>query len=195
MSSPDSFNLDPRSLRGIAHPLRVRILTALREDGPATATRLAEQLGESTGSTSYHLRQLATYGFVVEDAGRGVGRERWWRAAHRRTSLDGAANRAAPQESAAYLRAVAAVYAGRVDRWLTESPGHPEPWRGPGTLSDWRLRLTVDEAQALEDELVAVLDRYRDDQPDAPAPDDAERVVVQLQVLPFPPAAGAGNDA
>src|SRR5215212_5276227 len=80
--------LDARSLRGIAHPVRVRILTSLREDGPATATGLAGRLGESTGSTSYHLRQLAEYGFVAEDTGRGVGRELWWRAVHRATYSD-----------------------------------------------------------------------------------------------------------
>ena len=51
--------LDPRTLRGLAHLMRVRILTSLREGGPATATGLAARLGESTGSTSYHLRQLA----------------------------------------------------------------------------------------------------------------------------------------
>ncbi|WP_212822877.1 winged helix-turn-helix domain-containing protein [Polymorphospora rubra] len=181
----DRLVLDGRSLRGIAHPLRVRILSALREDGPATATRLAELLGESTGSTSYHLRQLATYGFVVEDTERGVGRERWWRAAHRFTSFDGEANRDMPEESAAYLRAVAALYAGRVERWLDESADRTGPWRDTGTISDWRLQLTAEETRALGEELTAVLDRYREARPDAPASDGTERVVVQVQLMPF----------
>ncbi len=59
--------LDARSLRGLAHPLRMRLLDALRVHGPATASGLAERLGESSGATSYHLRQLAEHGFV-EDA-------------------------------------------------------------------------------------------------------------------------------
>ncbi|CAM5570139.1 hypothetical protein SANTM175S_04154 [Streptomyces antimycoticus] len=84
--APDDVRvLDPRTLRGLAHPLRMRLLTALREYGPATASQLADRLGESSGATSYHLRQLATYGFVEDDPERGKGRERWWKAAHRGT--------------------------------------------------------------------------------------------------------------
>jgi len=80
--------LDPRSLRGLAHPLRMRLLSTLRHDGPATASQLAEKLGESSGATSYHLRQLAAHGFVEDDPERGKGRERWWRAAKEGTRFD-----------------------------------------------------------------------------------------------------------
>ncbi|MGW1769551.1 ArsR/SmtB family transcription factor, partial [Streptomyces sp. NPDC002073] len=80
--------LDARTLRGLAHPLRIRLLGALRHDGPATASRLAERLGESSGATSYHLRQLASYGFVEDAPEHGKGRERWWRAAHDGTRFD-----------------------------------------------------------------------------------------------------------
>ena len=64
---PNIHRVDARTLRGLAHPLRLRLLNTLREFGPATASGLADRLGESSGATSYHLRQLATYGFV-EDA-------------------------------------------------------------------------------------------------------------------------------
>jgi DNA-binding transcriptional ArsR family regulator len=70
--------LDVESLKGLAHPLRVQIFDALSVHGPATASGLAERLGESSGATSYHLRQLARHGFVREIDGRGSGRERWW---------------------------------------------------------------------------------------------------------------------
>jgi DNA-binding transcriptional ArsR family regulator len=184
--SGDKIDLSATSLRGIAHPLRVRMLGVLREHGPATATLLAERLGQSTGATSYHLRQLAAYGFVEEDPERGTGRERWWRAAHRTTSLDMDAVRAAPAEAEAYMRSVAAVYAERVDRWLGESAAQPEQWRQVGTLSDTSLRLTPAEAQELHAELFALLGRYRraHDAPDQ-APPDAETVSVQWQILPF----------
>src|SRR5205085_2756191 len=46
---------DPGALRALAHPLRIRLLGLLREDGPGTATTLARVVGESTGDTSYHL--------------------------------------------------------------------------------------------------------------------------------------------
>src|SRR5690348_3555258 len=116
----DRTSLSAHNLRGIAHPLRVRLLNLLREDGPSTATRLAERTGQSSGATSYHLRQLAQYGFVEEDPTRDGGRERWWRATTQTTSLDAATYREAPAETEAYLRAVAAEYADRVDRWLNQ---------------------------------------------------------------------------
>jgi DNA-binding transcriptional ArsR family regulator len=71
---------DPATLKALAHPLRRRILRQLNRDGPATSTTLARALGENTGATSYHLRQLAQHGFVEDVPDRGQGRERWWRA-------------------------------------------------------------------------------------------------------------------
>ncbi|MFF5333613.1 helix-turn-helix domain-containing protein [Streptomyces sp. NPDC013181] len=71
--------LDARSLRGLAHPLRMSILEALALDGPATATGLSGRLGENTGTVSWHLRHLAQHGFIEEETGRGTKRERWWR--------------------------------------------------------------------------------------------------------------------
>jgi DNA-binding transcriptional ArsR family regulator len=174
--------LDATSLRGLAHPLRVRILGQLRETGPATATALAERLGQSTGATSYHLRQLATYGFVVEDPERNVGRERWWRAAHSRTILD---IDALDPEAEGYMRAVAAQYNDRVDRWVADLAALPPVWLESLTLSDFRLRLTPAEAAALKKDLFAVLSRYRLDGASG-APDGAEKVVAQLQLMPFP---------
>jgi DNA-binding transcriptional ArsR family regulator len=182
--------LDPTTLRGLAHPLRVRILGLLREHGPQTATTLAERLGQSTGATSYHLRQLAAYGFVVDDPSRNVGRERWWKAAHRRTSLDEESG-VEPAEAEGYLRAVAAQYAERVDRFLGDFAGLPAEWHRAWTLSDWRLRLTADEGRRLHEELFALLARYRgddapgDDAPGDDAPGDGEKVVVQVALMPF----------
>jgi DNA-binding transcriptional ArsR family regulator len=184
----NQIRLDPTTLRGLAHPLRVRILGLLREYGPQTATTLAERLGQSTGATSYHLRQLAAYGFVVDDPSRNVGRERWWRAAHWRTSLDEESG-VDPADAEGYLRAVAAQYHERVDRFLGELAGLPSGWHENWTLSDWRLRLTSQEARRLHEEIFALLGRYRRDaapdeeQPDGPP--DTEKVVVQVALLPF----------
>ncbi|MEV0378369.1 helix-turn-helix domain-containing protein [Nonomuraea sp. NPDC050643] len=79
---------DPRVLKAVAHPLRVRLLGLLRSDGPATASELGRRLGESSGSTSYHLRELFKYGFVEEDPEQRDGRERRWRSRRRYTSWD-----------------------------------------------------------------------------------------------------------
>lgn len=70
--------LDGDALKGLAHPLRVQIFDLLAIHGPHTASGVAERVGESSGVTSYHLRQLAKHGLVREVEGRGTARERWW---------------------------------------------------------------------------------------------------------------------
>src|SRR5262245_48344790 len=81
-------NVDARSLRAIAHPLRVRIMELLWLDGPATATGLGGRLAESSGTVSWHLRNLAEHGFIEEDTERGTKRERWWRLKHRSMTVE-----------------------------------------------------------------------------------------------------------
>ena len=184
--------LDSRSLRGLAHPLRVRLLGLLRSQGPSTATRLAERLGLSSGATSYHLRQLATYGFVREDEGRGQPRERWWAAVHRSTylttsSVDASAE--ARDDAQTYLRAVGRTYAEQVEAHIDELPVLDQAWQDVSDLSDFPLRLTPAQAGALREELVAVISRYPASDADGAAPDgtdDAREVAVQLQLFRRP---------
>jgi DNA-binding transcriptional ArsR family regulator len=64
------------SLKALARPLPVQILDVLSTYGAQTASGLAERLGESSGATSYHLRQLERHAFVREVEGRGTARER-----------------------------------------------------------------------------------------------------------------------
>jgi predicted ArsR family transcriptional regulator len=183
------IRLDARNLRGIAHPVRVRMLTMLRDDGPATATGLARRLGLNTGATSYHLRQLAAHGFVVEDAGRGTARERWWRAAHQSTLLD-RADLAGDEEGLgwAYLRSVAELYADGMLRAVDELPTLPEAWRAAGAFSDYPLQLTPEELLSLVAEVTAVIRRYQsagtDDAPAGSAP-----VTFQFQAFRRPGSA------
>ncbi len=75
---PDLHTPDLDGLKALAHPLRVQIIEALSTYGPHTASGLAARLGESSGATSYHLRQLEKHEYVREVADRGTGRERWW---------------------------------------------------------------------------------------------------------------------
>src|ERR1043165_7983551 len=70
---------DPKAIRALAHPLRLDLLQVLGSSGPATAAQCGRILKASQASCSFHLRQLAKYGFV-EDAGPGEDmRERRWR--------------------------------------------------------------------------------------------------------------------
>ena len=69
---------DPRTMRAVAHPVRIALLEVLTAEGPLTATQAGELIGESPTTCSFHLRQLAKYGFI-EEAGAGPGRQRPWR--------------------------------------------------------------------------------------------------------------------
>jgi DNA-binding transcriptional ArsR family regulator len=71
---------DIDALKALAHPLRQQALTRLQRHGPATSADLAVEFGADRGATSYHLRQLARYGFIEEDTQRSSGRRRYWRA-------------------------------------------------------------------------------------------------------------------
>ena len=179
--------LDAHNLRGLVHPLRARMLTILRESGPATATMLADRLGESSAATSYHLRQLATYGFVVDDERPSSGRQRWWRSAHRSTYFDttGDASDEAHLLGMEYLRGVVRGAATRMEAWVDAMPGLPREWRDAGNISDYRMQLTPEQAVALIEQLdrIGVAGRADDTVPAEPG---ARRVNFQFQVLPDP---------
>jgi DNA-binding transcriptional ArsR family regulator len=176
---------DPEALRALAHPLRGRLLAALRIDGPATASMLARRYGESSGATSYHLRMLARYGFVEDDPDHAAGRERWWRAAHELTDWSPAAFLdAEPGEAEAarqFMRRVVADYARWQARWIDELAGWSPEWQDASELSDIAMRLTPSQLKALREELLATVFRYRDAGPEG---DEAERVVVLVQAFP-----------
>jgi DNA-binding transcriptional ArsR family regulator len=178
---------DPRKLRGLAHPLRLRILGLLRSGGPSTATRLAAELGESSGSTSYHLRQLAAYGFVVpEEEREGQGKERWWRSAARYTDIPRAEAREGNEGAEGFLRALAADFYRETEEFLDALHSLTAEWDEGWTLSDRFLRLTPEEAHRLRLDLRDLIGRFRRNTPegDPDAPESARLVLVQLQILP-----------
>ena len=173
----------PHQLKALTHQTRVRMLGMLRIDGPATATTLAQRLGLNTGATSYHLRQLAQHGFVVDDESQGNGRERWWKAAHRSTTT-GHGSEVDPDDRAtteAYLQSVAVVLAEQLQRAVEELPLLPPEWDQASTFSDWVVRLTPRRARALVEALQQLAE-------DAEPDDDetAEEFVVQIQAFPYP---------
>lgn len=177
--------LDAKSTRALAHPIRIKILGILRMEGPATSTTIANRLNLNTGTTSYHLRQLAAYGFIVEDADRGIGRERWWKAAHAVTVMDRESIND-DETSEAFIRAVGQIYTEKIQQAIDEYATLPESWRGVGTFSDVVLVLTPEEADQLKTDLFEVMSRYRRHDPADPAPASpgSARVVAQLQIFP-----------
>lgn len=188
------MSLSGSSLKAIAHPLRMRLLSILRHDGPSTATRLAERVGQSSGVTSYHLRRLAQYDFVREDETLGTGRERWWRAAEA-MSPELPAARASADDAEATLRAVAIQDAERVDRWLHQLHMLPPEWEEAVDLRSYRLRLTHAQTIALVAQLQKVAESLPADHLGVDDPNGAECVYLQIQILPFPRSQGERADS
>jgi DNA-binding transcriptional ArsR family regulator len=191
----DVVTPSPTALRALAHPVRLRMLGLLRVEGAATATALAQRLGLNSGATSYHLRQLAEHGFVVDDPDRGNGRERWWRAAHRTASVpdESPADETARDARQAFMQAVAVTYAGQIQAAVEDQSALDNDWRPLSRFSDWSLRLTPDEARRLTDELHAVVERYRQwDPADTEQVGDARHYRVLLQAFPRPGRDKAG---
>ena len=176
---------DPRALRALAHPIRLSLVGLLRVEGPLTATRAAELLGESSASTSFHLRQLAKYG-LVEEAGGGKGRERPWRATAMFTNLPDVAENPDLAVAAELLSSVIAErYFEDVMRWLEVRQAEPEEWQRVAQFGDTYLYLTPDELAALGEQTQQMMDRYIDRQADPELRPEGARLVSYLH-LAFP---------
>jgi len=188
-----SITPSPSALKALAHPVRLRMLGLLRIEGPATATTLATRLGLNTGATSYHLRQLAQHGFVVEDAERGNGRDRWWAAAHQATTTG---REQPPDESArealdAYLQSVAVMLTENLQRGVEERSLLPAEWRKASEFSDWVIRLTPKRALALVEAVAQVIHDVEEDDEDE---QEAAEFLVQFQAFPFPGKVFGGEE-
>jgi DNA-binding transcriptional ArsR family regulator len=182
---PSTLHLDAAAIKVLAHPLRSRLLSALRAGGPATATVLADHFGTNSGATSYHLRKLASVG-LVEETGEGHGRERWWRAAtemHSFTQRDVAGD---PDAEAAtdwlrryYLRSLVERY----EHWLDIQETWPLEWREAADASDRLVHVSPARLAQLQAELAAIIARYVDAEPSDPDPRPVE---VHVYAFPIP---------
>jgi Helix-turn-helix domain len=151
---------DPKALRAYAHPVRMKLIVALRTRGPLTATQAGRLLGESSGTCSFHLRQLAKYG-LVEEAGGGTGREKPWRATTTSTSWDELPE--TPEAAAAVsllTETVAQWYFAEVMRWLEVRAGEGAEWQRAAFIGDRFLWVTADELAEVGEQLLAVTDQY-----------------------------------
>jgi DNA-binding transcriptional ArsR family regulator len=152
---------DPRELRALAHPVRLGLLEALAEHGPLTATDAAEHVGESPSSCSWHLRQLARFGFV-EEAGAAEGRRRPWKLSSYglRFTVDGTQDAETVAAGRALERLFADRYLDRAERGLRARPALPAAWQRATGTSQFILHVTPEELAALQEEVIAVLTRY-----------------------------------
>ena len=176
---------DPRALRAYAHPVRGKLVGLLRRRGPLTATQAAALLGESSGTTSFHLRQLAKYG-LVEEAPGGRGREKPWQATSMLTHVPPILAAPEAAEAAKQLRiTLARSYFENVVQWLSRSDSEPEAWRRAAIFGDRILYVTPTELEALNAAIDDLLEPYtrRLSEPEERPPDSRE---VSTVVLAFP---------
>jgi DNA-binding transcriptional ArsR family regulator len=141
---------DPRALHALAHPTRVALLDHLLAMGARTASQCAEAVGESASTCSWHMRQLARFGFVerVESAD---GRERPWRATA--TGFGYEPGRAGPEDErlenavlATQLRAEEQALLRHLDARSELVPA----WQEASVVHTYHLLLTPEELDALQ---------------------------------------------
>lgn len=157
------IHLDEHAIRVLAHPLRSRLLSKLRIDGPATATELATGLGTNTGATSYHLRALEGVGLVT-DTGEGVGKRRLWRASTQYHSWTNSAFTGDDDTRTALdwlQRSYIRQFAERAERWLDVSEEWPAEWVDALGLSDSFVTVTPEQLAELNAELDTLAARFR----------------------------------
>lgn len=185
----DEFVLDDvHVIRALAHPLRIRMLSFLQQEGSATSTTLARALGESTGSTSYHLRQLARHGLVEENADHGDRRDRWWTAAARHynlaAELDGSPeHKAAVAElRARVLEHDAAVVASFFEHEDVYEPGV----RSEATFTNHVVYATPEELAEVRAKIHEALGTLERPQPSA-RPGGTHRWYGVIRLVPWKP--------
>ncbi|WP_438352822.1 helix-turn-helix domain-containing protein [Microbacterium sp. CJ88] len=182
--------LDAGALRALAHPIRVQIYDILSQYGAQTASSLAERLGESSGSTSYHLRALAKHDLIREVRDRGTARERWWERPRGMVSLGDPAVMRTPSGRAASQIVLTETLNRRhqqlmefVSRGAEHAAGGP--WEETPMISTATARLTAGQLGELAAEISVIIsdyvERYRDQNGD-----DVRPVTIRADIFPLP---------
>lgn len=176
-------------LRALAHPLRVQLLQVLYAEGPATASQLARRLGESSGSTSYHLRALHRAG-MVEEAERRSGRERWWQRPQDRVLIPNSVPPDASDSERAELQAAHAqlesIFVERdeqaLGKWTEIRYDLPMEWQEAQWIGNFRIWGTAGEIRELARSVLELTEPFRK----PPESGGSERLEVHLtfRVLP-----------
>jgi DNA-binding transcriptional ArsR family regulator len=159
---------DVRTLRALAHPIRIALAETVGTYGPITATEAAERIGETPTTCSYHLRELAKVG-IVEDAGGGASRRRPWRLATH--SLHTSKVHDDPATALAVTAFAKVSRDRRMERyqaWVETEHLYPEAWRNATRESDHVGWLTADELAELNRQLSELLGGFLEERRDPP---------------------------
>lgn len=186
---------DPRTLRALAHPVRMALFEVLGVYGPLTATQAGDQIGESSTTCSFHLRQLAKYGYV-EEAGGGRGRERPWQLVRGVLQLAAEGDPESEIAAEAVARLMRDRQSGRYQDWLQTKASYPPQWRDAATESLSLFYLTPPELKELSRDIrEIIINRYPERDTD-PAKRPPGSVPVELMITAYPlslPEPGGGS--
>ena len=185
--------LDSGALRALAHPLRVKIYDILSQHGPQTASSLAERLGESSGSTSYHLRALAKQDLIREAEDRGTGRERWWERPVGGVSFANPDAMATPAGRAATQVVMNEFLRNRNDQLLDfvnrGIGGEDEMWQEGTLISTATARLTAEQSKDLALKIMALIDETVDNYRNQTG-ENVRPVTIRADLFPLPQIGG-----
>ncbi|MGX1674339.1 ArsR/SmtB family transcription factor [Streptomyces sp. NPDC055400] len=188
---------DLSALKALAQPRRQQILQHLTLHGPATSAMLARDLGLNTGATSYHLRELARYGFTEESSppNQSVGgRERWWRAVPGDRRFP-PRSRQSPETRLVMDELSHLSYDADLELFerLHRQGQDLGEWADAFPYSRGAIRLTLPELRTFFQEFIALLNRYK--RPDGETPDGARTVLTRLLAFPAPAHPDDADDA
>jgi predicted transcriptional regulator len=177
---------DARELRAMTHPVRLALLEVLNLHPALTATEAAELISESPTTCSFHLRQLAKYGFV-EEAGDAPGRRRPWRLAVRRMRFSSAnGDPELGAASTALEELLMQRWFERFSQWQRARSHYPPEWQAAAGAGEFLLHVTAPELQEINNEMMAILERFHDRNADASLrPTDSRPVEVVTFSYPF----------
>lgn len=177
---------DVRALRALAHPVRLGLIEHLTVDGPLTATEASAKVGTSPSACSFHLRQLAKYGFV-EETGEGTGRRRPWRVTRLGVSFDpDAADPAVARAGSEVLSLLRERQLERYRGWRATRGGWSDAWRAAAVDDEFAYWLTPDELAVLGAELEAKLLAIGRERLADPALRPEGALPVELLLLAYP---------
>lgn len=146
----------------MTHPVRLALIEALSLNEVLTATEAGELIGESPTTCSFHLRQLAKYGFV-EEAGDAPGRRRPWKLAIRQVRFSSASGD--PETGAASValeNLLLQRWFDRVSTWQVTRSHYPSEWQEAAIGLETLIHVTPAELAEMGEELFAMFDRFRD---------------------------------
>ncbi|MEU5312076.1 helix-turn-helix domain-containing protein [Streptomyces sp. NPDC021562] len=190
--TPEPTSLERTALyKSLGNPLRRRILDYLGRHGEANSTVLARELGESSGTTSYHLRKLAEQRLIEEIPEKSAGRERWWRSLPFSHTMPDPATMTHEEHAAAEQLALLKIELDtRLFRRAHREYRGPDGWAQVQRTGTW---MTKDDLHAFVRAYQDLLDRYG--HPDDAVPEGARRINVRFYAAPDAEGEPSGGSA